>query len=209
MFYEEFVNGIGNSDCKNNYTLPHFLTILPTLKKFEAENPTIFDDLFYKKDFEKGEILIREGELLNSFFFVEKGFVRSYSMIKGKERTIQFAFPAEFTGAFSNSTLNAPCDVTIEVLTDATIWVFSWEKWNHHKVAHPELEGFERLNSASYIMALNERINDLLFLSTYERYEKLLNKKPQFVKRLPLKYIADYLGCTKENISRIRSMMSR
>lgn len=209
MFHEVIKNGIDDPDCKNNFTMPHFVDIIQHLKKFETTYPAIASGLFSKKRFRKGDILLTEGDYSNEFFFIEKGIVRSYSMIEGKERTVQIAFPAEFSGAYSNSILGVQSDVTIEVVSDSVIWVFNWGKWDLCKKEFKELELFERINSASYIMSLNERINDLLFLTTYERYEKLLKNRPQVIKKLPLKYIADYLGCTIESISRIRSKLTK
>lgn len=209
MFHEVIKNGIDDPDCKNNFTMPHFVDIIQILKTFETTFPNVSNGLFSKNKYKKGDILLHEGDYAKEFYFVEKGIVRSYSMIDNKERTIQLAFPSEFSGAYSNSILGVKSDVTIEVLANSIIWVFRWDKWDESKNEYPELVLFERINSASYIMSLNERINDLLFLSTYERYEKLLNKRPQVIKRLPLKYIADYLGCTIENISRIRAKLSK
>jgi CRP-like cAMP-binding protein len=209
MFHKVFADNLENSDSKNNYTIPHFSSIMDVLKNFEHGYPEVCEDLFEKIKYQKGDVLVREGDFLNKFFFVEKGIVRSFSLIVGKERTVQLTFPSEFSGTYSNTILGVVSDVTIQVLLSAKIWVFDWTKWNLYVNEYPELGLFERINSASYIMSLNERINDLLFLSTYERYQKLINNRPQIVKRLPLKYVADYLGCTIENLSRIRSQISK
>lgn len=209
MFHKVFADNLENSDSKNNYTIPHFSGIMDILKSFELGYPEVCEDLFEKIKYQKGDILVHEGNFSNNFFFVEKGVVRSFSLIAGKERTIQLTFPSEFSGTYSNSVLGVASDVTIQVLSNAKIWVFDWNKWNLYIREYPELGLFERINSASYMMSLNERINDLLFLSTYERYQKLLNVRPQLIKRLPLKYVADFLGCTIENLSRIRSQISK
>lgn len=209
MFHEVLTKGLMDPDCKNNFTLPFFIDIIEALKNFEEKANDVFNELFEIRQYKKGELIVEAGSMLNHFFFVEKGILRSYKEIDNRERTIQFTFPAEFTGAYSNTILGIPCDVTIQAISDTTVWVFSWEKWDKYKYDYPELNLFERFNSASYMLALNQRIEDQLFLSSYERYEKLLERRPQIVKNLPLKYIADYLGCTIENLSRIRAKFSK
>ena len=44
----------------------------------------------------------------------------------------------------------------------------------------------------------------LQFHSADERYEILLKETPNLIKRVPLKYIASYLGITQTSLSRIR-----
>jgi hypothetical protein len=38
-----------------------------------------------------------------------------------------------------------------------------------------------------------------------QRYENLLQQKPEIIKRIPLQYIASYLGITPVSLSRIRN----
>ncbi|MBK9330341.1 MAG: hypothetical protein IPM95_13820 [Sphingobacteriales bacterium] len=41
--------------------------------------------------------------------------------------------------------------------------------------------------------------------SSRERYEALLKSRPDIVQRVPLKYIASYLGMALETLSRVRA----
>jgi hypothetical protein len=50
-----------------------------------------------------------------------------------------------------------------------------------------------------------EKTKLLRIVSAKERYKALLETHPELVKRVPLKYIASYLGMTTENLSRVRS----
>jgi hypothetical protein len=38
-----------------------------------------------------------------------------------------------------------------------------------------------------------------------QRYEDLLKNKPEIIRRVPLQYIASYLGITQVSLSRIRA----
>lgn len=49
-----------------------------------------------------------------------------------------------------------------------------------------------------------QRMNDLANLTGEQRYLKLMKDCPNIVQRVPLKYIASYLGIKPESLSRIR-----
>lgn len=53
-----------------------------------------------------------------------------------------------------------------------------------------------------------ERIDDLARLTAEQRYLKFLDKSPNIMKHVPLKYIASYLGIKPESLSRIRREIS-
>jgi hypothetical protein len=42
-------------------------------------------------------------------------------------------------------------------------------------------------------------------LSARERYEYMLKNKPEFIQRIPLKYLASFLGIQLETLSRVRN----
>ena len=51
-----------------------------------------------------------------------------------------------------------------------------------------------------------QRIESLQFHTAEERYRDLLEASPNILQRVPLKYIASYLGITPVSLSRIRSL---
>jgi len=48
-------------------------------------------------------------------------------------------------------------------------------------------------------------LESLQFNSAEERYKNLIESTPDIIKRVPLKYIASFLGITQVSLSRIRS----
>jgi hypothetical protein len=51
---------------------------------------------------------------------------------------------------------------------------------------------------------LEERIRVFQITAAQDRYDYILTHKPQIVQRVPLKYLASFLGITAETLSRIR-----
>jgi hypothetical protein len=50
-------------------------------------------------------------------------------------------------------------------------------------------------------------MDSIQFESAQERYEKLMRTNPSIIQRVPLTYIASWLGITQETLSRIRAII--
>ncbi len=64
------------------------------------------------------------------------------------------------------------------------------------------------LNQAiPYYIRLEERFVNAQFKSALERYQNLLSQTPHILERVPLGYIASYLGISQETLSRVRGRL--
>jgi hypothetical protein len=68
-----------------------------------------------------------------------------------------------------------------------------------------EIERLVRIVYETYYIRLEERFVNAQFKTATERYQQLLEQAPHFLERVPLGYIASYLGISQETLSRIRS----
>ena len=53
-------------------------------------------------------------------------------------------------------------------------------------------------------IVLKERTMSMINSTAEQRYEHLINTRPDIFQNVPLKYIASYLGITDTSLSRIR-----
>jgi hypothetical protein len=53
-----------------------------------------------------------------------------------------------------------------------------------------------------------EHSNSFKLLSPEERYQFVIDNKPQYLQRIPLIYLASYLGISRETLTRIRKKTS-
>jgi len=91
-----------------------------------------------------------------------------------------------------------------EALEDCVVWSI------HHKdlqeLYSKSLIGVnigKVISEELFIKKQTEQVN-LLTLKPQDRYLKLLEERPEIIRRTPLKIIASYLGLTAESLSRIR-----
>ncbi len=68
-----------------------------------------------------------------------------------------------------------------------------------------EIERLVRIGYEGYYIRLEERFVNAQFKSATERYQNLLQQSPHILERVPLGYIASYLGISQETLSRIRN----
>ncbi len=162
------------------------------------------------KEVKKGEIILRNGDPSDYFFYVEKGCLRSYTIdAKGKEHIFQFA-PEDWIISDQESLINnLPAILNIDALEDSRIKLIKRPKEiNFKNIDHESLvemnEKFQRR-----IFALQKRVMQLLSSSAEERYLEFNKTYPNLAQRVSQKMIASYLGITPEGLSRVRKKIVR
>jgi CRP-like cAMP-binding protein len=68
-----------------------------------------------------------------------------------------------------------------------------------------EISNFISSIIEEYTIFLEDRIFYSQLMNSLERYEALLKNEPKVFQRVPLTYIASYLGISRETLSRLRS----
>ena len=70
---------------------------------------------------------------------------------------------------------------------------------------HHDIEKLLRKMVTGSLIISQQRMDSIQFETAQQRYEKLLQTSPNIIQRVPLSYIASFLGVTLETVSRIRS----
>ena len=65
-----------------------------------------------------------------------------------------------------------------------------------------------RFSSEKLYLIKSKREQSLLNESAKERYLNLFKERPKLIKKIPLKFIASYIGVTPQALSRIRKQIS-
>ena len=153
----------------------------------------------------KGEVLIRQGQVVKKTFFVTAGCLRSYCTDKnGKEHTLQFAIKDWWISDFIAIYNNELATLTVECITDSNIIEFNAKELDGIHSLFPEFEAFQRKNLERHVVSLHKRILNQLQLTALERYDLFLKQYPDIEQYTPNYHIASYLGITQQSLSRIR-----
>lgn len=174
------------------------------LFQYIAENQfENIQNLFEYHFFEKGDYIIKENELVSTIYFIKSGLVKlSYTDSDAKESILSFAFEGWWEtdfSAFYNETkavLNLQCIEKTEV--------FNLKRENYLKMINEfQLSNYFLEKSIKGHIANQNRILSLLSNSPKEKYEYFLKIYPSLIQRIPKTILAQYLGVSRETLSRI------
>jgi CRP-like cAMP-binding protein len=90
-------------------------------------------------------------------------------------------------------------------MEESEVTLLGYEALQQLKDAYPEIDRIDRLSNDYYTMWLEQRLFSLQCHPARQRYEELLRQEPHLLQKVPLGYIASYLGITQETLSRIRA----
>jgi CRP-like cAMP-binding protein len=144
------------------------------------------------------------GHTCKTIYFINKGVARIYYFKDGIDITEGFFFENSIIARVESLFTGKPSRKAIQVLEDAEIVAINAKALFKLYNSFPEIERlFRKIFEAAYVDTVN-RIEGIQFHAAEERYNALLNEAPNVLQRVPLKYVASYLGITQVSLSRIR-----
>lgn len=163
------------------------------------------NELLFIKYFDKKEIFQSTGKRCKTVGFILEGCFRWVKIHNGEERTFDFAIEHEFVTNYYSILTQKPSEVDI-IAVERSIMIcvdadkllrlfdssFSWQKIGRHLAEQTACYSLERLVAAYYE-------------TPQARYEQLMKTAPELFLRIPHHILANYLGMTKETLSRLRN----
>lgn len=152
---------------------------------------------------QKGQLLLKQGQVCRHLYFIEQGLLRFFVEDTRKEFTKFFTVaPFAFTSQKSFN-LRQPSAENIQALEKSIIWQMGVDDAN----ALLELTAWN-----TFIRKLIQQVQDytenilqeMQSKTAEQRYRQMLTNNSPLLQRVPLKYIASYLGVEPQSLSRIR-----
>ncbi len=185
-------------------------TYLSDILNVPKEAVTTCSTFYHSRKVKKGEFLLREGEICNGTYFVEKGLLRMYSIDKnGKEHIIQFAPETWLISDRSSQFFNDKSSYFIDAVEETEILLLKNEFFNKLHEHFPKTVESNDMLLHKHIGSLQKRVNSLLSDTAEERYLSFIKMYPNLMLRVPQWMVASYLGITPESLSRVRKELAR
>lgn len=183
--------------------LRHITSYVPLSKNIREELPQYFTREILPKE----KFLIRKGQVCSQLYFLEQGSVRGFYNAESKDITHWFAFENAFVTSFYSFTTGKPSVENIQLMEGSILWRISKTDMMELCNRYHEVERLVRIAYEIYYMKLEERYVNSHFKTAAELYENLLKESPHIIERVPLGYIASFLGMSSETLSRVRSRL--
>ncbi|PTX18510.1 CRP-like cAMP-binding protein [Pontibacter mucosus] len=173
-----------------------------------GEEVSIIKEQNLIKSYNKGEVLLSEGEFSKECYFILKGCIRSYYLMDGEERTTEFYTENQSIRPVSYLT-NQPSEYYLSCLEDCVVAVGSTERNKRLIERLPKLASLIMQMDSELLVQHQVSFDQFKHLNPEMRYLKLLETRADLFDRVPLYHIATYLGITAVSLSRMRKRISR
>ena len=178
-------------------------------KKFNSlskEAERAIDEISSIVTIKKGKNLQPIGHTCKTIYFINKGIARIYYYKEENDVTECFAFENNIIARVESLFTGNPSRKAIQILEDAEVVAINSNQLFKLYDSFPEIERlFRKIFETAYVDTVH-RIEGIQFHTAEERYKALLKESPNILQRVPLKYVASYLGITQVSLSRIRGM---
>jgi CRP-like cAMP-binding protein len=181
-----------------------FLQIIPGLTETAWQ---AFEDCLKVKHYKKGDIISEVGKVCNIISFIDKGLVIPFNIVNDKKHIYNFFFENEYVSDYESFLTRMPAKYGLEAIEDTITIDMHYDDLQAMYLAYPEFERVGRMAAEAQFIRLARQISSLLAEKPEERYQHLLEEKPQVLQRAPQYLVASYLGITPEALSRIRKRL--
>tara|TARA_R110002126_G_scaffold22865_1_gene81067 strand:+ start:19353 stop:19934 length:582 start_codon:yes stop_codon:yes gene_type:complete len=171
-----------------------------------SEEEKLINFFWTEKTLEKGEYLLRNGEICRTDNFVANGALKAYYINpqSGREEILYFAIENWWATDIESFQKQKASIYNIQAIERTELLQINYNSFQKMLFEIPKLERFFRIILENYLGSLQKRLitNNTLdaeqrYVTFVENYAKIADKAPQYL-------IASYLGITAEFLSRIR-----
>jgi len=182
------------------------IEFLYRIGKFSSEDLALFNEKAVLREIQKGRLLLQQGQVCQSVFFLVEGAFIQYNYIdEVEENIIDLHLEGEWMLNAQSFAGQAPSDTILQAYTDSKVYELHVHKL-HELIARSQ--AFLQLGKLLGSDGMRTHFFDNR-LSPVEKYEYLLNTRSQLLKVFPLKMIASYLKMSPETLSRVREKLAK
>jgi len=163
-----------------------------------------FSERMFLRKFKKNETIKRDNETEKYLNFILKGSIGTFIFNNGNEICISLSTNDCFSADYFSFLKQKPSLIYVVALENTEVLSISYSDLSTLYTKSTTGVWLGKIIAEQLFMQRQQTQIDLLTLTAKERYLKLISEKPQLIQKIPLKYIASYIGVTPESLSRLR-----
>ncbi len=155
----------------------------------------------------KGTVLLHEGQESKESFMVLKGCIRTYYIVDGEEKTTAFYTESDV--------LTPPCVISktpseyfVTCVEDCLLAISNYDMEAEVNHKFPKFESLCRILTEELLAKKQIDFDSFKNSSPEQRYQNLLEQRPDLIQRVPQHQLASYLGIKPQSLSRLRSRIT-
>lgn len=184
---------------------PNFINHISKYVELDDHSVARLNQYISPLKLKRKEFLLKEGQVCQSIYFVEKGCLRMYFIDdKLNEQITQFALEHWWMADHFSFLDNKPSPYFIQTIEKSEILAISTTSFEEMLRELPQMERYFRINMQRAVAASQLRLKYTYEMSKEEFYQHFSTSFPEFVQRVPQYMIASYLGLTPQYVSELR-----
>ncbi|PSL47517.1 CRP-like cAMP-binding protein [Chitinophaga niastensis] len=149
-------------------------------------------------------ILLKKGQVCGELAINLHGAFRLFALDEsGKDTTTWLAFEDTLVIEPASFLTRQPSRYYIQALEKSEMAIIKHEDLQQLYTAIPGFQAFGRKLMEEVLVGIMCRATSLLLDTPQQRYDRLL-ESPMYMQRVPLKYLASFIGITPTSLSRLR-----
>jgi len=195
----------------NKNITPDILSVIETLNYFYPLSEGIKDYFrkhTYSCSFRKGKLLLKAGEVCEHIYFIKKGAVRGFIKDGTKDITTWITAENEVVSSISSLDIREPAQENMQAIENCEMLALTYADFQDLYVKFPEFNIVARKLLQKYYQDAERRAFIARVTKAEKKYRLFLTRYGHLANRIPLKYIASFLGITLETLSRVRKKLS-
>ncbi|MDL2227382.1 Crp/Fnr family transcriptional regulator [Odoribacter sp. OttesenSCG-928-L07] len=181
------------------------ISIINEHHKLAEEEELLLRQTLRTLHFPKGSVVIEEGKIDDSIYFIRQGVWRAHIEREGEDCTLWFAVQGETVFSSWGHIRNLPSRMTISSSSNSV--VIEMKKSTVQKLSEmsPSFNSWLHLLYVDMILNSDNQLVDISYPKAEKRYLAFMKKMPEIFQHVPLKEVAGFIGVTPQSLSRIRA----
>ncbi|GGF23548.1 Crp/Fnr family transcriptional regulator [Hymenobacter cavernae] len=185
--------------------MKEFLEYISQLGSLNEQQISLLSQKATSVSLRKGDYFLEAGTIGQRVGFVVEGVFRvCHYTDQGEEVTHYFIEERRMIMDVRGLVENNASPYHVQAVTDCQLLVFSAQDWRNLSATIAGWDAIVHKIIAKTLSQKLERIVPMLAQDAMTRYTSFMEKYPQLVNRVPLAYLASYLGITQSSLSRVR-----